>query len=299
MKIVLTGVAGVLGAPLCRVLTDIGYEVRGVDRKTREDLPITVEVADLLDRELCYELLQGADAVVHLANHSSEHLADKQRLLNENVTMNTNVFQAARELGIKTVVFASSIQAIGAGKEQGDETVPTLAYLPIDGELPAKPTNVYGLSKQMSEEMLRYYGREAEMNCVALRFPFLARNQKHANRFLHGMSTDKINEVWSYLSINDACALIVAFLHNPLPGFRIYCPAARDNGVAQPPAQLIERYFPTTPLKQPLQTIDSLIDISRICEETGWEPQDQWILPIESKSVVETQNSNHHPMMSV
>jgi nucleoside-diphosphate-sugar epimerase len=281
MKIVLTGAAGVLGAPLHRVLVDAGHGVRGVDRVVREDLPFNVEIADLLDREVSYELLAEADAVVHLANHSSEWLPDKQRLLNENVSMNTNVFQAACELGIKKVVFASSIQAIGAAGKRGDEDVPTLAYLPIDGELPAKPTNVYGLSKQLSEEMLRYYAREADMSCVALRFPFLARSQKSANRFGHGASTDRINEAWSYLSIADACALIVSILSTSLPGFRIYCPAARDNGLGQPVAQLISRYFPTTPLKQPLETMQSLIDISGICADTGWEPQDQWILPNE------------------
>ncbi|RYG69986.1 NAD(P)-dependent oxidoreductase [bacterium] len=285
MKILLTGAAGGLGQPLSQTLRDAGYSVRGVDRVSSPGAPIGIEVADLLERDLCYELLAGVDAVVHLANHSSEGLPDKQRLLNENLIMNTNVFQAACELKVQTVVFASSIQALGMGDLSGEEVLPTLAYLPLDGQLPAKPTNVYGLSKQLSEEMLRYYAREHAMKCIALRFPFLARSPQHANRFQDGVDTSRINEAWSYLSIADACRLILAILQNPLPGFRTYCPAAFDNGLGQPPSELIERYFPNTALKRPLETLDSLVDNSRITEETGWQPQDQWIFTPEPVSL--------------
>jgi nucleoside-diphosphate-sugar epimerase len=279
MKILLTGAAGFLGVPLFHSLTEAGHQVRGVDRASRDNSPPELEVADILDRDTCYDLLQGIEAVVHVAKHSNEFLPDKQRLLTENLAMNTNIFQTAREMEVKTVVFASSIQAFGAGTKGGENDTPSLAYLPIDGDLPARPTNVYGLSKQLSEEMLRYYAREADMSCTALRFPFLARSPQHANRFRNGLYTDRINEGWSYLSVPDANALVLAILKNPLPGFRIYCPAALDNGAKLPVPQLIERYFPDVPLKRPRETIESFIDNSKIQEETGWSPQDQWLLP--------------------
>lgn len=276
MKIVLTGASGVLGVPLGRSLTQAGHEVRGVDRVSHPNSPFNTEVVDLLNRDICYDLLSGADAVVHLANHSNENLPDKQRLLNENLVMNTHVFQAASEVGVKSIVFASSIQALGAGETRGDACVPTLSYLPIDGDIPAKPTNVYGLSKHLSEEMLRYYARESKLNCVALRFPFLARSPKHADRFAHGIRTDRINEAWSYLSIADACSLVLAILSNPLPGFRIYCPVANDNSLGLAPPVLIRRYFDNVPLEQSLENFQSIFDISHICEETGWKPRDNW-----------------------
>jgi nucleoside-diphosphate-sugar epimerase len=276
MKIVFTGAAGVLGVPLGHSLTQAGHEVRGVDRVPHQDSALDIEVVDLLNRDICYDLLAGADAVVHLANHSNEHLPDKQRLLNENLVMNTHVFQAASDVGVKTILFASSIQALGAGEKRGEGYVSTLSYLPVDGDIPAKPTNVYGLSKQLSEEMLRYYAREAQLNCVALRFPFLARTAEHADRFAHGVSTDRINEAWSYLSIADACSLILAILSNPLPGFRIYCPVADNNSLRQEPVRLIRRYFDNIPLQRPLETFESMFDISHISEETGWKPRDNW-----------------------
>jgi nucleoside-diphosphate-sugar epimerase len=273
MKITLTGAAGKLGEPVCRALIEAGHQVRGVDQRMRRDLPVPIEVVNLLDRDACYRIVEGADAVVHLANHAHEYLPDKQRLLVENVAMNTHVFQAAHEVGVQNIVFSSSIQVLGVGRKEGGELRPTLAYLPLDGDLPAQPTNVYGLSKQLSEEMLRYYAREMGMNCIALRFPFLSQGAVSAEP--HPVSTNRINEAWSFLSLADAAALIVAILAAPLTGFRIYCPAARSNRLGQPVAPLIKTYFGDIPLKKPVEDIDSFFDLSRISEETGWEPRDE------------------------
>jgi nucleoside-diphosphate-sugar epimerase len=214
--------------------------------------------------------------VVHLANHPTDYGPDKQRILRENVAMNTHIFQAAQEVGVQNIVFASSIQALGAGRKEGENYRPTLAYLPLDGDLPARPTNVYGLSKQLSEEMLRYYAREQGMNCIALRFPYLSQGQGTVREGAgqQVIRTENINEAWSYLSLADASALIVAILAAPLTGFRIYAPAARSSRLRQPAAPLIKTYFSDIPLKKPVDAIDSFFDLSRITEETGWEPRD-------------------------
>jgi nucleoside-diphosphate-sugar epimerase len=280
VNITLTGAAGKLGAPTCRALAEAGHQVRAIDQRMRRDLPVPVEVVNLLDREACYRILDGADAVVHLANHPHDSGPDRQRILRDNVAMNTHVFQAALEVGVQSIVFASSIQALGFGRKDGDDYRSTLAYLPLDGDLPAQPTNVYGVSKQLSEEMLRYYAREQGMNCTALRFPFLSQGAARSgrNRAEHSpqhVPTDHINEAWSYLSFADASALIVAILAAPLTGFRIYSPASRSNRLAQPVAPLIQTYFEGIPLKKPLEEIDSFFDLSRITEETGWEPVDE------------------------
>jgi nucleoside-diphosphate-sugar epimerase len=275
MKITLTGAAGRLGSHVCRALVEAGHTVRGVDQSTRLDLPIPIEVVNLLDRERCYGLVEGADAIVHLANHPTENGRDKQRILNENITMNTNVFQAAYELGVKNIVFSSSIQAIGGGRKDGEEHFPTLAYLPIDGDIPAKPTNIYGASKQLSEELLRYYARECGLNCIALRFPYISDGIPGPRRPDRPLYLERLNEGWSYLSLDDASRLILAILETGLTGFRIYCPAARTNRMGRPVGPLIEQFYANIPLKKPLETLDSFFDISQITQETGWEPQDE------------------------
>ncbi len=275
MNITVTGAAGKLGEPTCRALVEAGHQVRGVDQRTRPDLAVPVEVVNLLDREACYRILEGADAVVHLANHPTDYGPDKQRILRENVAMNTHVFQAAAELGVSNIVFASSIQAIGAGRREGDNWSPTLAYLPIDGDLPARPTNIYGVSKQLSEEMLRYYAREFDMTCTALRFPYLSREVPRRERDDRPVPTFNINEGWSYLTLADAGALIAAILAAPLTGFRIYSPAARPNRSGRPFTELVDTFFKEIPLRRPLDSLEGFFDISRITEETGWVPRDE------------------------
>ena len=72
----------------------------------------------------------------------------------------------------------------------------------------------------------------------------------------------------------DACALVQAVLTTPLPGFRIYLPAAKDNYIGKPPGELIRKYYENVPLRKPIDQINSFIDTTKIREETGWEPHD-------------------------
>jgi nucleoside-diphosphate-sugar epimerase len=274
MKITLTGAAGRLGSKVAQDLVSAGHTVRAIDQVVRLDLPVRIEVTNLLNREACYPLLEGADALIHFANHPNENMRDKQKLLTENLTMNTNIFQAAREQGVKSIIFSSSIQAIGAGKRTDEGMVPTLEYLPVDGDMPAKPTNIYGLSKQLSEEMLRFYSREAGISCTAIRFPLLVESQHEIWRFRQGKNTKQINEGWSYLTVGDASELIGAILNASLEGFRIYSPAAPNNRSRSTVTELLEQHYQDIPLKRPLSNEDSLFDISRITKETGWQPKE-------------------------
>ncbi len=130
MRITLTGAAGKLGSHVCRQLVDAGHTVRATDRFYRRDLPVRLEMADLLRPEDAYELLEGVEALVHLANHPHFHGNDSQLVFNENVTMNMNIFQAARDVGVQKIVFSSSVQVMSGQRPP---------YLPFDSSTPAHP----------------------------------------------------------------------------------------------------------------------------------------------------------------
>ena len=97
-------------------------------------------------------------------------------------------------------------------------------YLPLDGDAPDNPCNSYALSKQVCEVMLRYFAR-AQMNCVAIRYPWLIDPAKHDFSKRKSGLVKKVHGVFSYLSFDDAAKLVVAILGAPLPDFRIYMPA--------------------------------------------------------------------------
>ena len=155
MKVLVTGAAGNLGSAVCRILTEAGMNVVAADCMHSTDLPVELNVVDLLDFADLYPLLDGCRAAVHLANHLRlRSRRPLQVLYGENASMNMNVFQAAAEVGVEQILYSSSVQAI-AGTREGPEGVgqPSgLPYLPLDGDVPARPGNAYALSNQAGEQ---------------------------------------------------------------------------------------------------------------------------------------------------
>jgi nucleoside-diphosphate-sugar epimerase len=286
--VIVTGAAGKLGRPTCRRLAAGGWRVQGLDRQTAAANPsqspdIRIDTFDLLaddDPRPLAERFAGADAVVHLANHPSlwgrEHEAP--RIFNENVRMNIAVFYAAVQARVTRVVFASSVQVVGGWRTCRDpDAHPPLAYLPADGNLPANPGNLYALSKHFGEQMLEHLATRTGLSGVALRLPWLVDAESLAP-LLRQRPTEirpwqTLDEAFTFLRYEDAADLIAAILDSELPGFRVYFPAAGDPSVDLPVAELIRRWYPTSPLRRPLEQIDRLVDIEPIHRDTGWRPR--------------------------
>jgi nucleoside-diphosphate-sugar epimerase len=275
MKVLLTGAAGRIGAATCRHLHAAGFEVRAADLKPNKDLPVPVEVVDLLRRESCYRVVSGMDAVVHLANHPSFHLGHIPEILfNENVAMNMNLFQAACDRGVRRLVFSSSVQAFTIRHHLSPEPPPgpMLPYLPVDGRAPGRPVNPYGLSKVVSEEMLRYFVSAYGLAAVAIRFPYVV--DEVTVRLFREKKIGRImsaEEAFGYLHVHDAARLIEACLKAELTGYRQYFPVvANAQTLAELPA-LLEGPYKGVPWRDGTRPA-AVVDISEITRETGWVP---------------------------
>lgn len=275
--IVVTGAAGRLGQELCRQLLAAKANVRAGDRAAAPGHPVPIRHVDALDAAAVQGLMEGAWAVVHLANYSHASAAEARRLFNENVAMNMNVFHAACQAGVRHIVFASSIQVISGSRTIAQASSPScLNYLPLDAHSPACPGNAYALSKQVGEVTLRYHvDRNPGVSGTCIRFPMLVADAE----FLRFCGKEREPEAWQVLDQGfamlryaDAAKLILAVLDKGSAGFRTYLPAAKENMVGQPAARLIERYYRGVPLRQPAAAMESLVDTSQITSETGWEP---------------------------
>lgn len=283
-RILLTGATGRLGSVVCRKLHEDKFEVIATDQNLNKPLPVKVKVADLRERIPCYELLDGVDAVVHLAAHPNDHNPIKQDLLNENLSITMNLIHAAYECGISKFIYSSSIQAMSHERRIGDRgKIPPskLEYLPADGNLPAIPGNTYALSKKLCEEMLKYYSQEFGFSCIAIRFPYLF-NPEHKRYYRRYTKSQiktfqyfrNLDECFTSLSMNDGARLISKILKSKLPGYRCYFPACEAPLSDEKIEVLIKKYYKGAELKKPLPEIKSLVDISRITDETGWVPKD-------------------------
>lgn len=276
-RILVTGAAGRLGRRVVTVLDDLGCDVLATDRVPASDSPCPFTQVDLLDHAAVAELVDGTDAVVHLGNHPGIGRRPPQVVLSENLTMNANVFQSAAEHGVGHIVFAGTIQLIGSHLDARTVvTEPARPQLPLDGSTRPDPSNLYSLSKSMSEDMLRYYADRCGMSVTVLRFPLL---HDHAESVLvpSGQETaTDVLEVFAGLSYDDAASAVAAVLRAPRPGYRVYLAAMANRHRDLDTDELIERFYPDAPAHEP-----RLADATSLMRDTGWQPSDDYHRPTE------------------
>jgi hypothetical protein len=171
MNILVTGGLGGVGRPLVQRLLNHGHVVRVLDRSTDDAIAGAECIAgDLTDYNVVRESVAGMEAVIHLAALTHPAAGPAHDIFHINVAGTFNVYDAAAHEGIKRVVCASSINALGFNF--GVHAFP-IQYLPMDEEHPSHTTDAYSFSKQTVEEIGRYFWRRDGISGVQLRLPFV------------------------------------------------------------------------------------------------------------------------------
>jgi UDP-N-acetylglucosamine 4-epimerase len=171
-----TGAAGFIGSHLAEGLLRCGIAVRGVDnfssgyranvdavREAAGYLSANFEMieADITDPAVCLDVCGGVDRVLHMAAIASvpRSIAEPAETLRTNQGGFVLLLSAARENGIKHVVYASSSAVYGDS-----------AKLPAEEDDRGKPLSPYALSKTLNEDTAELYSRVYGMKCVGLRY---------------------------------------------------------------------------------------------------------------------------------
>ena len=169
-RVLITGASGNIGKMLTARFADL-YELVLLDaEETTTDEGIPVNRADIRDFGQVRPLVDGVDTVVHLAGDASPQ-ATWESVYELNILGTRNVLEAARDAGVRRVVFASSNHAMGMYDREG-------AWPVYNHQLP-RPDSLYGVSKVFGETLGRFYHDEHGLEFIALRI---------------GWSTEEISE---------------------------------------------------------------------------------------------------------
>ncbi|CAE6492042.1 unnamed protein product [Rhizoctonia solani] len=195
MHIVITGSSGSIAEALVDVvlsstthtLTLVDHKPPPEDKKV-SDPRIKYETRDLREYKDYAEVVKGADGLIHLAAFAQPYLASPDVVHNSNVTLSFNALQAASEAGIRHVVIASSVNAIGGAYSQErnlryhyfpvDEKHPSFVdepyalsnlryhYFPVDEKHPSFVDEPYALSKSIAELQAEAFAHEKHPSFV-------------------------------------------------------------------------------------------------------------------------------------
>ena len=198
-KLVLTGAAGRLGSYLREPLTKLSDELVSTD--IADDIGSlypgeTYVKADLANMDQIRPIVEGADMVVHFGAIVDE--LPFEELLGPNFVGSYNIWESAFQHGVKRVIYASSIHAVGM--------YPKNEFIGTD--VPHRPDTFYGLAKCFSEDLGKMYWEKRGLESVHL-------------RILSCAQVTNARALGSWLSYDDLIHLVTRAIDTPVTGFSI------------------------------------------------------------------------------
>ncbi len=167
-KILVTGGAGFIGSTLVKVLQQSQYEVFVIDNLSfgqRHFISIPDDhffEVDILNAAALKELIQAInpDGVIHLAAihfipYCNQHPFEAANI---NIQGTWNVLEAIKNTQTQKVVFASTA------------AIYPISNHPLHEDIPASPTDIYGLSKFTGEHLMHRFHLETSLPIIVCRF---------------------------------------------------------------------------------------------------------------------------------
>jgi UDP-glucose 4-epimerase len=276
MRVTVTGASGRLGRVVVDTLRARAHTVNGVDTRPAAVGSAAHMVADLRDMGQAVAALVGSDAVIHLAAIPVPGGHPPEVVYSTNMLSTFHVFEAAAALGIRRVIYASSVSALGfPWQHRWSEP----HYLPIDEAHPLLPQDCYGLSKGQGEDVAAAYARRGAGSAVSLRFSTILSDDSYGPLIRSSIANPggHAHLLWSYVDQRDAALACALAVEAKTEGHQPLFITADDTTSPLPTDELLDSYFPAVPrLTGERSGRWSLLNISRAAEEIGYRPHHRW-----------------------
>ena len=169
MNIALTGITGMVGSHLIKMLSadqpdGVKHNIKALIREDSvvqhleafEDVDYII--GGLENKESLVKLVEGADAVIHLA-HFPGPVDSADELVKVNINGSFDLMEAAKNAKVKQFIFSSACAVFGE----------ILPETPLDENHPVRPGTLYGSIKSSIEAFCFFYGRSRAFDATIIR----------------------------------------------------------------------------------------------------------------------------------
>jgi UDP-glucose 4-epimerase len=286
-KILVTGGAGFIGSHVVDAFVAAGHEVSVIDNLSTGNIDYVNRQAkfyqaDITDRVAMKQLILSIrpDAIDHHAAHIQvgNSVKDPQFDATANILGVLNIMEAAKEVGVKRVLMASTGGAMYGNKQT-----------PFTEDMKAEPLSPYGVSKRSGELYLNYYYEQYGISFTSLRYAnvYGPRQNPHGESGVVAIFSEMIAEGKSpvingdgshtrdYVHVTDVARANLLALESDFVG-ELNIGTAREIStlevfrtvVKEFGAQIPETFGPERPGEQ----VTSALSPAKAKEILGWEP---------------------------
>ena len=218
-RIALIGGSGFIGSELINILSE-SSDITNYDKKNTLKQNCETIIVDIRNRELLISKLKPADWLLLLAAEHRDDVTPTSLYYDVNVDGAANVLAAAKEKGIKNILFVSSVSVYGLNRRNTSED-----------EVP-QPFDDYGKSKWKAEELMRnWYNQDTENRTLILVRPaviFGPGSKGNVNRLIRQIQSGKFIMIGngknkkSMAYIENVAHFFVYLINNFVTGYHLY-----------------------------------------------------------------------------
>ena len=277
MRVLVSGSDGRLGAVAVDELRRHGHAATPADRQRTQAW--NTQIVDFTDLGQVIGIMQGQEAVLHLAAIPSPAAHTADVVFGNNVISTFNVLEAAAILGIKRVALASSVSALGYAYRHRDFNP---RYLPIDEAHPLLSQDSYGLSKMVGETLADGFARRCpDMSLISLRFTTIlhedSREWVRQSREKPTRDEELYGAFWTFVDGRDAASACRLALEYGAPGHEAFYINAPTIYHSEPVEALMAKHFPGDyPIAAQIRGDASPVDAGKAGRLLGWEARYGW-----------------------